>query len=315
MAHETETRHNAVRITGDPLKSLPVGASLPLTPVVFGRSSATVVPDDVGDWGFFDGALLAVGLGDATRLEMHGNAVMVAPGLAVTAAHVVDEFAEDLGRGTVGCLCIGVRSGGSLDAWKLRSLTYNDGGDLAWLSLELCSAVGEDWHFSTIAMTTRAPKVGEKLTIVGFRFETQNTTTKARNVLPKLAGRLLVAAGKVQAVYPHQRDKVMVPFPAIEMACGSLGAMSGGAVLDAHGLLTGVVSTGFNTDSGDGPSYAAWIISALDTKVDVPWPPGVYKQGVSVLDLPPSACCIIGRDAMVHVEGGGRGYRVWFDRA
>jgi len=63
---------------------MPVGASLALSPVVFSSSNATGVPEDVGNWGFFEGAPLAVGVGDGTRLDLHGRAVTVAPGLAIT---------------------------------------------------------------------------------------------------------------------------------------------------------------------------------------------------------------------------------------
>ena len=138
----------------------------------------------------------------------------------MTAAHVMRGVAKDLERGRIGCLCIGVRSDGVFDAWKLRSLTYHD-GDLAWLSLELCSAIDDDWGFSIVAVSTRAPKTGEKLTIVGFRFEAQVATTEESSELPPLAGRLIAAAGTVRAVFPHQRDAVVMPFPSIQMACGS----------------------------------------------------------------------------------------------
>jgi hypothetical protein len=294
VAQEAEFPAGRVVITEDPLQSLPVGASLPLKPVVFGGSDASVKPGDVRNWDFFDGALLAVGFWDGARLDIHGTAAVVAPGLAVTAAHVIRSRLAELGAGTVTLMCIGVRGEGIFDAWKLRSVTV-DHGDIAWLSLELCSAIGESWRFSTVAMTTRAPRVGEELTVVGFRFETSDNWMEAPNALPPLAGRLIAAAGEVQNVYPRQRDGVMVRFPAVEVACGSLGGMSGGAVLDEQGLLVGILSTGFDTDAGDGPIYAAWIISALHLEVNIPWPPGIYQQGVPVLDLPSVACRIIGR--------------------
>jgi len=225
MTHEVGLPRGRVVITEDPLRSLPVGASLSLRPVVIGSSDATVVPDSVRNWDYFDGAVLAVGVGAGTRLDVQGTAVMVAPGLAVTAAHVLRHFLADLMSGTQGCLCIGVRAEGTFDAWKLRSLTL-DGGDLAWMSLELCSAIHDDWFFSTVAITSRAPTIGEDLAIVGFHLEPQDTGSEASNAPIEVAGQLLAAAGKVQATYPEGRDAIMVPFPAIEIACGSRGGMA-----------------------------------------------------------------------------------------
>jgi hypothetical protein len=89
-----DTPKATARITTDPLRDMPVGATLRVSPVVFGASDAKMVPDDVKNWDFFDGALLAVGFGrDGEHVALHGTAVMIAPGLAVTAAHVVREFA------------------------------------------------------------------------------------------------------------------------------------------------------------------------------------------------------------------------------
>jgi hypothetical protein len=122
----------------------------------------------------------------------------------------------------------------------------------------------------------------------------------------------MAAAGTVVGVYPNGRDRVMLPFPCIEVACGTVGAMSGGVVLDEHGLLMGVLSIGLSVDDGQGPSYAAWIIKALKLPVDVPWPPGAYRQRTRVLDLPANGCHIVGRDAMIDAKDS-TSYRIWFD--
>ena len=47
----------------------------------------------------------------------------------------------------------------------------------------------------------------------------------------------------------------MAPFPVIEISCGTLGGMSGGAVLDASGSVIGILSAGLSHDDGRGPSY------------------------------------------------------------
>jgi len=291
---------------------MPVGATLRVSPVVFGASDAKMVPDDVKNWDFFDGALLAVGFGrNGEHVALHGTAVMIAPGLAVTAAHVVREFASELARGDLAALCIGVRPQETCDVWRLRSVSMvsEADSDIAWLSLELCSEITDDWYFSTIAMTTRTPKVGERLTIVGFRFE--EGLMAGNDCVSASPGRLLAASGEVIAVH-NGRDRLLLPFPAVEIACGSHGAMSGGAVLDGEGLLLGVISRGWEIEDNEGPTYAAWIPAALGMKVEVPWPPAVYEQGLSVVDLPADLCRLVGREA-VAVIGDNIQWVVWFD--
>ena len=49
------------------------------------------LPVGVDNWDFFDGSLLAVGLRDGDDvLKIEGTAVMIAPGLAISAKHVVE---------------------------------------------------------------------------------------------------------------------------------------------------------------------------------------------------------------------------------
>ncbi|HLI61442.1 MAG TPA: hypothetical protein VKV21_17435 [Solirubrobacteraceae bacterium] len=59
----------------------------------------------------------------------------------------------------------------------------------------------------------------------------------------------------------EDRDRVMAPFPTIEIDCGSLGAMSGGPAFDQFGHVRRVLSSGWRNN--EPPSNVAWIIHAL----------------------------------------------------
>jgi hypothetical protein len=96
-------------------------------------------------------------------------------------------------------------------------------------------------------------------------------------------GELFVAAGEVETIHWPRRDALLVPCPAIEIRCGSLGGMSGGAVIDEGGALVGILSRSFETADGLGPSTAAWILHALMFDVTLPWPPGVYRPNTPIL--------------------------------
>ena len=105
----------------------------------------------------------------------------------------------------------------------------------------------------------------------------------------------------------------MIPFPVIEITCGSLGGMSGDAVLDRNSLLMGIISHGLTTDDKSGPTFAAWIVGALNRKLEIPWPPGLYGDEVHVLDIPEQLLRIEGRDAVSVVDGNRFRYRIWFE--
>lgn len=295
-------------MSDDPLAHLPVGTSISYEPVIMGGSNARIVPEDVGNWDSFQGAVLAVTtrrLGSPVVVE--GTAVVIAPGLALTATHVLDRVLPYLSSGDAAVTCIGVRSKG-LDLWNVRKVSYTESDDLAYLSLELSSPWVEGWSFTSLGITTRAPQQGEELTIVGFRFEDLQEDHGRFTA----AGDLYAAAGTVTAVYFPFRHLTLMPYPAVEISCGSLGAMSGGAILDRDSLLVGIISRGLETDDSRGPTFAAWIVGALNRKLELPWPPGLYGDEIHVLDIPEQLLHITGRDAISVVNENRFNYRIWF---
>src|SRR4051812_22932761 len=72
----------------DPLKHLPIGSKINFKPVVFHGSDANDRAQSVANWHALDGAILGVVLKSAQSSSMIGTAVMVAPGIAVTASHL-----------------------------------------------------------------------------------------------------------------------------------------------------------------------------------------------------------------------------------
>ena len=116
-------------------------ASIPLTPIVVGGSDASQIPDGVVNWDLFEGALLAVFFRDPEserEFQVTGTAVMIVPGLAVTATHIVSESLDRIETGRAAALLFGVRSDRA-DIWKIRSISHSKGDDTAYLSLELAS--------------------------------------------------------------------------------------------------------------------------------------------------------------------------------
>jgi len=284
------------------------GTSIAARSIIVGDFNGKIVPEGIVNWEFFDGAILGVFVGVGTGvLKEHGSAVMVAPGLAITATHVIRDILESE-AGDTPVACIGVRPQG-LDIWSVSKANITASDDLTFLSLVLQSSLTPDLHFSSLPITTRCPRQGEKLTIVGFRMP----DIEEGDASFRAAGELYCSTGTVVAAYSPIRHPTLMPFPAIEIACGSLGGMSGGAVLDQAGMLMGVISKGWVTEDGEGPTYAAWIINALNRTLEIPWPPGLYERSMHVLDLPKQLMRIEGRDAVTIVDENTYEYRIWYE--
>src|SRR4051812_25548643 len=109
-------------VAEDPLAKLPIGSALRVEHSRVPESNASDVAYDVRNWGFFDGAVAAIMLRDREGLTVVGSGVVIAPGLVVTAAHVLDDRHDDLQAGSASVLLFAPREDG-MDLWRLRSIT------------------------------------------------------------------------------------------------------------------------------------------------------------------------------------------------
>jgi hypothetical protein len=267
----------------------------------------------VQDWAAFDGGVVAVGTSDGETLTIGGSGVMVAPGLVLTATHVLRDEVAAIEAHELSVWCLGLRRDGRAELWALSRMRFGETeSDLAFLAVRPYSKVPAAWALTCLALTTRLPAAGDPVTVVGFRFDNSGPDGLGSiDGFPVVSrGRLYASAGTVLQVDLY-RDSVLAPFPYVEVGCGTLGGMSGGAVIDARGAVMGILSVGLSHEDGRGPSHAAWILQALQFDVALSWPRDVYPSEVSILDLPEDLMRIIGRE---HVELIGPleiDYRPW----
>lgn len=288
---------------------VPVGGSLTVQPVVFGGTDTTPIPEGVTNWTFFDGSLMTVLVKDEAGVKAMGTVVAIAPGLAVTATHVLPERLEAVLDGEATLLCA-APTDQALQLWHVRKVNFTSDDDIAFLSLELASENCRDWRVRILPLTTRAPKAGEQVHVIGFRLETVDEEIDTF----MLTGDLYASTGEVVAVYHPIRDPILMPFPTIEIACSSALGMSGGAVLDDIGHLLGVISRSFSAPDGRGPTSAAWIVGGINRELEITWPSGLYPQPVHLLDIDRRLLRLEGRDRVRVIDANTYEYQVWFDR-
>jgi hypothetical protein len=293
-------------VSSDPLGDLPVGASITFNPIVFGGSDANDRPQSVNNWEVFKGAIFSVVLKSADSSTFLGSAFMIGPGIAITASHLFSDILDELQNGKVVPYCLGIRET-TLEIWIVTKFSYG-ADDTTVLSIEPVSKLPENGKYYRMGLTTRTPKTGEKLHIVGFRAE-----TLIQGPNPTFSGHMYTSVGTVVDVHPNGTDRFLKPYPVIELNCGSLGGMSGGAAIDEHGFVMGIVSSGLQTADGGGPTYVSWIINAMGRMLEVPWPPGAYKMPVSLLSLDDPTILIEGREALAGTTENGVVYKVWFE--
>ena len=202
--------------------------------------------------GYFDNKLISIGSG-----------IMIAPGVALTATHVLDEFP----RSGSGPLLLTFLPDGAGRAWLPTSTVTFSGAsefyggarkvisDLTIVSCGLNSIAHTNHPLSLAHIELCLPLVGQRLWAVGFRHGEIDGDETA--VSP------LFSSGLVTASYPHGRGERMRS-PCVEVAMEALGGMSGGPVFNKEGRLIGIMSSSFD----GGPSYVTLVWDSFRVSID-----------------------------------------------
>jgi hypothetical protein len=272
------------------------------------ESNAVNIPRSANDWSYYRSAICPILHKKGDRHNSPGTAVFVAPGLAVTARHnIIDEMESsksDIYMEDVAISCAGVLNDNVI-IWNARKISFGD-CDIALISMEPRSEIGDGTTLFKFGVTTRCPQIGEQVHIVGF----QSTMDSNWADISVDTG-LYISKGKIKNVYPQGRDRLLLPWPSIEIDCGSLGGMSGGACFDKRGLLFGLICRGLDTEDKRGPTFVSWIIPALTFQITLPWPGRVYPNSTTMLFMDDRLIYIDRRDAIQLDDFGEFLYSPW----
>ena len=219
------------------------------------------------------GFLLSVHFQSSDFHRVDGTAVLVAPGIALCANHVVDEHLEEMliPGGTL-ALCAGYTTHGA-QLWKVTHITRVPNSDVCILCLALTSGLPPDRTFYQASISTRFPKLGERLFILGYRPESDNFIDLKEGD-PDAAGMdLVVCTGSVTQLFNEGPDRFLYPGPSVMVECPAWGGMSGGPVFDSEGLLVGILTASLSSAGGDtSPSLVSLLWVALPHRFDGGWP-------------------------------------------
>jgi hypothetical protein len=257
-----------------------------LAEVFDGPSVSLVSPET------FHGTVLALGFRHNEFEELIGSAVMVAPGLALTAMHSVIAYEAALCAGAAFPFLIS--TGHHLQAWAVHQIYEVGGTDLALLAVKPLTALPPDRVVRVQSMSTRVPYIGERVFLVGYRATTAANTSDGAT---SFSASLIATSGEVATHHLGGRDQYLMPWPCFEVQAPTWGGMSGGPVLDSVGRLVGLVCSSIEAEDNLGPAYVSLLWPALVHPFLGAWPIQVY-QSVQTLLAMPIGCSIDGREAL-----------------
>ncbi len=247
------------------------------------------------NWDYFEGILLSIGFSTMASVSVEGSAVLVAPGVALVAAHVLISHFGPMADGIEAGWCFGIARHG-LVVWSIRRVTFVPDSDLAIIELSLASSFPPDNLFHQSRITTRTPAIGEEVIMCGF---VASATLFARTGSGfVVGGQVWLCRGAVTEHYPNGRDCAMLPWPAYAVEVLARGGMSGGPVYDLAGNLIGLTCSSMDFGADKGISYVSRLWPALTMRFPYDLLFDLGKPSVSLLEMERIMCAIEKPDAV-----------------
>lgn len=206
-----------------------------------------------------------------------GTAIVVAQGLAITAKHVLEDFAakyvqkypqEDPEDLPFHIFFHQVREGGKTEAlWQCLYMWKCQLSDIVFLAFQPYSNHDQDYRWKSPVISLFPPPIGTGIMAFGYH-EIEGPSGK------KYVSS--TATGTVAEIHERRRDSSMLPFPCFRTNARFDGGMSGGPVFRMdNGQLCGIVCTNLPpSEEEEGEvqhtSYVTTLWPAMATMISVP---------------------------------------------
>ena len=266
------------------------------------------VPNDppgvyvVNNMAHYNGALLSLHFLTDEWSTVEGSAVMVAPGIAFSAAHVIEPLMPHIMERQLRVFCAGYTSSGPR-YWRIGHVTKVNNSDIVILALKYATALPPDGRFVQTMITTRLPGIGEQVMVAGIRASREHVEVDADFAFPIVGGNIKygadvrIAVGEVTQHHLGGRG-AMMPSPVIEVACSTPGGLSGGPAFDKYGKVFGVLSASIDDPNGRGPSQISMIWPGLAMTIKPAFLERFMPASCKLLDLDDRLCGIDRRDVI-----------------
>ncbi|WP_071592973.1 serine protease [Serratia sp. S4] len=231
-----------------------------------------------------NGLIVAIGIINSEEQKILGSGVMIAPGICLTATHVVEEtFSNQAIIYTFPCeSSMRMWCPQEFDALKTEKVEIlfqqpqEKFSDVSIMSCSPLSKFNDNEPYVYVPIEVALPKIGERLWAAGYR-EVNNDGT------PTIS--FYSTSGLVTEQYSQGRGSY-IQGACVEVAMKALGGMSGGPVFNKDGRVVGVISSCLEGHDDDkGPTYVTLIWPSLVSVVSCTWPNGMWPDNIAGLQV------------------------------
>lgn len=203
------------------------------------------------------------------RVFVEGSAVLIRPGLIMTARHVVTNALARHHQKTLApgqdyhlngrfiLNALHPRVDGTYLNWTVWLTRAKGEADLVWVLGRTRNRIEEDQE-TPIRMTLRRPSIGSRVEAIGYPGAAMVLSVDGS---PELALEAVRVTGRVIAPYAERDAQASTLLFQTDAPFND--GMSGGPVFDESGALCGIVSRGWNWDTGEIISSASLLWPAL----------------------------------------------------
>jgi trypsin-like peptidase len=251
------------------------------------------------DLPIFD-VVFSVGGFTKDKFYVSGTAVVVAPFLAITAKHVVEDYMNrilgmDIYKGTQNVSSKTVEAhmelvatqyrdkGQKVNIWRVENVYICLQTDIAFLHLTPSNKEAFDYKWTCCRINLNPPKIGDD--IVGYGFHSSVSDMTKINGRTELSWHDQPATthGKVTDYYPIQRDSSRINFPCFQTDARFDGGMSGGPIFNTSREIIGLICSSLpaTEEFPEHVSYVALIWPTMITQISLP-----YKDLVNDIPYP-----------------------------
>lgn len=232
-----------------------------------------------------------------------GTAIVIAPFLAITAKHVIEDYLQKYGdlvpdrnyngekfeiSATYSLVAHQFQEEGKVGVlWSITRLWVSGLTDVAFLELTPASESALKYKWQSARLNLIPPSVGERIAAFGYHSSEIDIDEDETEIKVNWKNSPTTSIGEVLEVHNEKRDSSFLRFPCYRTNARFDGGMSGGPVFNSNGELCGLICTGSNLMAGeDGHiSYVASLWPSMATEIDMVRPGFATGGFYPVLEL------------------------------